>query len=81
MSYLTDANTIISIICGLITIVMFILAKIQKDKCEAIKKDCIKINTGIEQKIEILNKTSTITSSDQFNIEKVKTFDNRKSID
>lgn len=73
MTILEDANTVISLICGLGSIIMFLLAKKQKD-------ECIKISNKIDQKIQILNKKSSITSNDEFNIKSVKTFDNKKSI-
>ncbi|AGX44587.1 hypothetical protein [Clostridium saccharobutylicum] len=73
MEYLRNIQTIVAIISGVLSIVMFILSRNEKKKCDEIR------NT-IEQKIEIFNKESSIKSNDQFNIEKVKTFDNRKSI-
>lgn len=68
-----DINTIVSLLAGLLSIIMFFLARNEKNKC-------IKIRSNIEQKIQILNKESTIKSKDEFNIKKVETFDNRKSI-
>ncbi|MGG7175515.1 hypothetical protein ACQPV1_19775 [Clostridium neonatale] len=73
MEYLKNVQTIISIISGILSIVMFFLSRNEKKKCAEIRNN-------IEEKIEIFNKQSSIKSKDQFNIEKVKTFDNRKSI-
>lgn len=73
MELLENVDTIISVICGATSIVMFLLAKKQKDECENIKNI-------ITQKINVITENSSISSSDEFNINKVKTFDNRKSI-
>lgn len=73
MKIFENINTIISIIAGLISIIMFILSKREKEKC-------VEIRNTIEQKIEIANKESNISSKDEFNIKQVGTFDNRKSI-
>lgn len=73
MTILENINTIVSLICGVLSMVMFLLAKNQKDKC-------IEISNNIEQKIQILNKQSYIASNDEFNIHTVDKFDNRKSL-
>jgi len=73
MELLENVDTIISVICGVSSIIMFLLAKKQKDECE-------KIKTIINQKFDIITKNSSINSRDEFNIDTVKTFDNRKSI-
>ncbi|BDU84295.1 hypothetical protein [Clostridium perfringens] len=80
MKLLGDINLIISVIAGgfslvasILSIKMFFLAKKEKEKCE-------EINNQINQKIEIFNKNSAISSKDKFNIDKVNHFDNRKSI-
>ena len=73
MDILENINTIVSLVAGALSIVMFFLAKNEKDKCIEIKKQ-------IEQNIEILTKNSSIKSKDKFNIKKVNNFDNRKSI-
>lgn len=65
MEYLRNIQTIVAIISGVLSIVMFILSRNEKKKCDEIR------NT-IEQKIEIFNKESSIKSNDQFNIEKWK---------
>lgn len=73
MDILENINTIVSLVAGALSIVMFFLAKNEKDKCIEIKKQ-------IEQNIEISTKNSSIKSKDKFNIKKVNNFDNRKSI-
>lgn len=73
MENLKDVQMVVSLIAGVCSIVMFFLSKKQKDKC-------VRISNAIDQKIEILNKNSSITSNDKYNINKVETFDNRKSI-
>lgn len=73
MKIFENINTIISIIASLISIIMFLLSKREKEKCAEIRNI-------IEQKIQIINKESTIKSNDEFNIQQVQTFDNRKSI-
>lgn len=73
MNMIENADTVVSLICGIGSIIMFILSKKQKD-------ECLRISNIIEQKIEIFNKESSISSSDQFNINTVGTFDNKKSI-
>ncbi len=73
MAILKDVQMVVSLIAGVCSIVMFFLSKKQKDKC-------VRISNAIDQKIEILNKNSSITSNDKYNINKVETFDNRKSI-
>ncbi|MBB2184496.1 hypothetical protein H0486_16580 [Lachnospiraceae bacterium MD1] len=72
MEIFENINTIVSLIAGVISIVMFLLSKREKD-------ECVKIKNQINQQIQI-NKDSSISSNDQFNIKSVKTFDNRKSI-
>lgn len=73
MNIVENINTIVSVISGILSIVMFFLAKNEKDKCIEIKKQ-------IEQNIEISSKNSSIDSKDNFNIKRVENFDNRKSI-
>lgn len=73
MDILENMDTIISLICGLGSVIMFLGAKKQKD-------ECIKISNRIDQNIQILNKNSSIESNDVYNIDSVKTFDNRKGI-
>ncbi|GEM_PF-5292263 len=73
MNILEDINTVVSVLAGVLSIVMFFLAKNEKDKCIEIKKQ-------IEQNIEVSIKNSSIKSKDKFNIRKVDNFDNRKSI-
>ena len=73
MQLLEYLDTIISVICGVGSIVMFFLAKKEKDKC-------VKIKNTIDQSIKIINENSSIKSRDTFNIDNVQTFDNRKSI-
>jgi len=73
MAILQNAETIVSLICGILSLIMFLLAKQQKDKC-------ISISNKIEQQIQLFSKESSINSNDEFNIKQVKTFDNRKSI-
>jgi hypothetical protein len=73
MAILKDVQMVVSLIAGICSIVMFFLSKKQKDKC-------VSISNAIDQKIEILNKNLSITSNDKYNINKVETFDNRKSI-
>ncbi|MCI1750950.1 MAG: hypothetical protein LKI17_06470 [Megasphaera cerevisiae] len=70
MDILKDVNTVISIVAGIGSIIMFFLSRHQKNKCLA-----------IQNKIELIfNKNSTITSQDSFNIENVGKLDNRKSV-
>lgn len=73
MNIVENINTIVSVIAGILSIVMFFLTKNEKDKCIEIRKQ-------IEQNIEISSKNSSIDSKDNFNIKRVKNFDNRKSI-
>lgn len=72
MEIFENINTIVSLIAGVISIVMFLLSKREKD-------ECVKIKNQINQQLQI-NKDSSISSNDQYNIKNVKTFDNRKSI-
>ncbi len=73
MKILENINTIISIICGIGSVIMFFCAKHQRDKCIEIKNE---INTKIEN-FNILTKENitneNITSGD------VGIFDNRKT--
>jgi len=73
MDYLRNVQTIVAIVSGLLSIIMFFLARNEKKKC-------VEIRNNIEQNIQVFNKESSIKSKDNFNIEQVKTFDNRKSI-
>lgn len=73
MEILNNINTVVSIIAGIGSFIMFLGSWKQK-------KECLKINNLIEQRINTLNKISSITSDDEFHIENVKNFDNRKSI-
>lgn len=73
MQLLEYLDTVISVICGVGSIVMFFLAKKEKDKC-------VEIKNTIDQSIKIINENSSIKSKDTFNIDNVQTFDNRKSI-
>lgn len=73
MDILENMDTIISLICGLGSVIMFFGAKKQKD-------ECVKISNKIDQNIQILNKKSSIKSNDEYNIERIGTFDNRKEI-
>ncbi len=73
MKIFENINTIVSIIAGLLSILMFVLSNRERKKCTQIKNI-------IEQKIQIVNKESTIKSKDEFNIKQVETFDNRKTI-
>lgn len=68
-----NVNTIVSIFAGLLSIIMFFLTKREKDKC-------VEIKNRIEENVNILNKNSSIKSKDTFDINKIDTFDNRKSI-
>ncbi|QNU66949.1 hypothetical protein EHE19_019335 [Ruminiclostridium herbifermentans] len=73
MEIFENVNTIVSIIAGLLSILMFILSSKERRKCTQIKN-------FIEQKIQVVSKESTIKSKDEFNIKQVETFDNRKTI-
>lgn len=73
MQLLENIDTIVSVVCGIGSIVMFFLAKNEKDKC-------IEIKNQIEQNINVSKKQSEISSEDTFKINNVKNFDNRKSI-
>lgn len=73
MDFLRNVQTIVAIVSGVLSILMFFLARNEKKKCAEIRNN-------IEQSIQIFNKQSSIKSKDSFKIEKVKTFDNRKSI-
>ena len=73
MDTIESIETIVSLIAGLTSVVMFFLAKREKD-------ECVKIRNHIEQQIHINNKVSKIESNDEFNINSVDTFDNRKTI-
>lgn len=73
MELVRNGETIISFICGIGSVVMFLLSKKQKEECQ-------RINNMIDQKIEILTENKSITSKDKFDIGHVGTFDNRKNI-
>lgn len=73
MEFLKNVQTIVAIISGVLSIIMFFLARSEKKKCAEIRDT-------IEQSIQVFNKQSSIKSKDEFNIEQVQTFDNRKSI-
>lgn len=73
MQIIENLEVIISLICGVCSIIMFFLAKNEKDKC-------MKIKNEIDQSIQIFYEKSKIESKDEFNIKHVKTFDNRKVI-
>jgi predicted amino acid-binding ACT domain protein len=66
-------NLVLSISASILSIIMFFLSKKEKNSCLKIKND-------IDQKIQIINKKSSISSKDSFNIESVGTFHNDKSI-
>lgn len=68
-----NVAAVLSMGASLLSIFMFFLSKNEKNKC-------IEIKNEVNQKIEILNKTSTINSKDNFDIKKVQTFDNSKSM-
>ena len=73
MVVLKDVQMVVSLIAGVCSIIMFFLSKKQKDKC-------LEISNAIDQKVEIFNKSSAITSNDNYNINTVEKFDNRRSI-
>ncbi|NFO57260.1 hypothetical protein FDB39_10205 [Clostridium botulinum] len=73
MEILKNVQTIVSIISGVLSIVMFFLARREKNKC-------LEMKNNIEQSIQNFNKKSSIKSKDSFNIKKVENFDNSKSI-
>lgn len=73
MQMVENLEVIISLICGVGSIIMFFLAKKEKDNCIKIKKE-------IDQSVQIFYEKSKIDSKDEFNIKHVKTFDNRKVI-
>lgn len=73
MEVLKNINTVVSTCAGILSIVMFFLARNEKNKC-------IEIKNQIEQNINVSRKDSSIKSKDRFSIEKVERFDNRKSI-
>ncbi len=73
MQILENIDTIVSVICGVGSVIMFFLSKKEKDKC-------IEIKNTIEQSIEMYNKESSIKTEDTIKIERVTTFDNRKTI-
>ncbi len=66
-------NLVLSISASVLSIVMFFLSKKEKNRCVKIKND-------IEQKIQLINKKSSISSKDSFTIESVGNFHNDKSI-
>ncbi|MFT5875298.1 MAG: hypothetical protein ACI8WT_004281 [Clostridium sp.] len=68
-----NVAAVLSMGASLLSIFMFFLSKNEKNKC-------IEIKNEVNQKIEILNKTSTMNSKDNFDIKKVQTFDNSKSM-
>lgn len=69
MNILENINTVVSLIAGVLSIIMFFLAKKEKNKCIEIKRQ-------IEQNIKISN----MNSNDSYTIDRVKNFDNRKTI-
>ena len=80
MELLENINTVISVVSGIGSIIMFLCAKKEKDECLKIKNE---MNQQIaEQKSQQENNivgNKNMTSNDNYNISKVKTFDNRKS--
>lgn len=81
MELLENINTVMSVVSGIGAIVMFLCAKKEKDECLKIKNE---INQQIaEQKSQQNNNidgNKNMVSNDNYNISKVNTFDNRKSI-
>lgn len=70
---LDQINDVVSIIAGILSVVMFWASWREKNKCEEISKN-------IEQNINLINKSSSVQSEDDFVINHVGNFDNRKTI-
>lgn len=73
MEILENIDVILSVICAIGSIVMFFKTKHEKE-------ECVKIHTEIKNDLKIINDSKRINSKDEFNIEQVKNFDNRKTI-
>lgn len=73
MEIVENIDVVLSVVCAIGSIVMFFKSKKEKD-------ECLKIRTEINNNIKIMKSSNEIKSRDEFNIEKVDTFDNRKSI-
>lgn len=74
MDLVRNTETIVSLVCGVGSVIMFLLSRKEKEAC-------VRINNEINQKIEVINKNSVISSKDKIKIDKVTTFDNRKTIE
>lgn len=73
MDIVNNLDVILSVVCSMGSIIMFFKAKKEKD-------ECIKIRTEIKNDLRITNTSKEIKSNDEFNINQVETFDNRKTI-
>ncbi len=73
MDIVNNLDVILSVVCSIGSIIMFFKAKKEKD-------ECIKIRTEIKNDLRITNSSKEIKSNDEFNINQVETFDNRKTI-
>lgn len=73
MEFIENLDVILSVICAVGSIIMFFKAKQEKN-------ECVKIHTQITNTWEMISSSKEIRSQDEFNINQVETFDNRKSI-
>jgi hypothetical protein len=73
MEIVNNLDVILSVVCSVGSIIMFFKAKKEKD-------ECIKIRTEFKNELRITNSSKEIKSKDEFNIHKVETFDNKKTI-
>ena len=88
METLQNIDTIISVISGIGSIAMFILARNEKCKAEKEKEECIKIRAEINnlmtdhrnQQLSDIDGNKNMVSNDSYSISNVENFDNRKSI-
>lgn len=78
MEILENINTIISIMAGVGSVIMFLCAKKEKEECISIKNEIITQQQG--KQANDIKGNKNMVSNDNYNIEKVETFDNRKSI-
>lgn len=78
MGILENMNTIISIMAGICSVIMFFCAKKEKEECINIKNEIMTQQQG--KQTNDIKGNKNMVSNDNYNIDKINTFDNRKSI-
>ena len=88
MEFLENVGVVVSIVSGLASIAMFLSSRMEKNKAKKEKDECIKIKNELNQVLSEqkskqtndINGGKNMVSNDNYSINNVKNFDNRKSI-